>query len=975
MDVRFAFLASFQRSGTERGQGMISMHNVGSAGQALHYFSKDNYYTQGEGLEYSEWFGKGAAQLDLFEQIDRQAFFNILSGEVEGRELGKWVKNGETGEKEREHRPGTDVTFSAPKSVSLLAEVHGNCQVREAHEAAVKQALSYVESNLAQTRQTEGGKTEVVQTGNLTVAMFRHNTSRNLDPQTHTHAVIVNATRRDDGQWRSLTNDDIYKAQRVVGAIYTSELADRLQALGYDLRRTDEKGNFEIAGITREQIEHFSQRRAEIEASLKAKGVDIDDATAQQKEDATLKTRARKVDVDHAQLIADWKDRAKEIGIDFDAIQAKADAQRAQGGVVREDKLTGRQAMEFAAAHLIEREIVVTKYDLMAVAIEHGVGRVCVSEVQLAFDRLECDGDLVKLPDGQYTTKKMLGSEMWTLDQVRAHTGQVPKMIDSAAVAARIQLAEKRQGFQYTAGQKEAICKVLTSEDRYVAVQGLAGTGKTTMLKSLREMAKEQGYTVRGMAPTGMASKVLARETGIATDTVSMFQIKERQLQKDIEFAKQYAPDFERKTEVWIVDESSLLSQRQKARLDYMAEKAGAKVLYLGDTLQLQGVEAGKPFELAQRNGMDTAYMTEISRQKTRELQRAVDIIVGRDVLQDGQQLTQVELANNRRAFAYMDKAGMVREVKGGSGAVIDAVVQDVLQMGKAERERTIVITAYNKDRVAINNGVREGLKAIGELDRNDDTREILVSKGWTRAMQREAQYYSQGDVVRFGRDYQQIDARKGEYMRVTSVDAPVGTVVLQKEDGSTIAWQPKKHNKIEVYETDRRGLARGDLIRLTRNEGEFKNGEVARVVAIAGDRATLMLRQGKQVSLHEVDLSRNKHWDHAYASTVHGSQGATQYRAIFHIRAPETDNERKQQRLMERMAKVFGDRSFYVGTTRASHELRIYTNDKGLAARALAAKQDKTSAVEVIQRYEKGTGITAGRGSVSPQLNRDYQR
>ncbi|MBZ4241883.1 relaxase domain-containing protein, partial [Mycobacterium tuberculosis] len=81
------------------------------------------------------------------------------------------------------------------------------------------------------------------------------------------HAVIMNATKREDGQWRSLTNEEIYNAQRVIGAIYTSELADRLQALGYDIRRTDEKGNFEIAGITREQIEHFSQRRAEIEAA------------------------------------------------------------------------------------------------------------------------------------------------------------------------------------------------------------------------------------------------------------------------------------------------------------------------------------------------------------------------------------------------------------------------------------------------------------------------------------------------------------------------------------------------------------------------------------------------------------------------------------------------------------------------------------------------------------------------------------
>lgn len=961
---------------------MISMNNVGSAGQALHYFSADNYYTQDEGLEHSEWFGQGAQQLGLAGKIDRSDFFEVLSGKVEGQELGKWVKDEKTGETVREHRPGTDMTFSAPKSVSLMAEVYGNSEVREAHEAAVKKALGYIETELAMTRQTADGKTEAVKTGNLTVAMFRHNTSRDLDPQTHTHAVIMNATKREDGQWRSLTNEEIYNSQRVIGAIYTSELASRLQGLGYELQRTDDKGNFEIAGITREQVEHFSQRRAEIEAALKARGVDINDANAQQKEAATLMTRARKVDVDHEELIGGWKERAKAVGIDFDAIQAKADVQRENGGVVRADRLTGREAMSFAAAHLIEREAVVSKNDLMAAAIEHGAGRVSASEVREAFTKLEKDGDLVALPDGNYTTKKMLGSEMWALDQVRTQKGQMPKMMEADAVAARLSLAESRQGFKFSEGQKESVSTVLTSEDRYVGVQGLAGTGKTTMLKTVREMAQEQGYTVRGMAPTGAASKVLARETGIATDTVSMFMIKERQLQKDIEFAKQYAPDFQRKAELWIVDESSFLSQRQKAQLDLMAERAGAKVVYLGDRLQLQGVEAGKPFELAQRDGMQTAYMTEINRQKTDDLKQAVDIITGRDGLKDGQRLTQVELNNNSRAFEYMDKAGMIREIpertEQDKGRLVSAVVQEVLSLDRAERERTIVITAYNEDRRAINAGVREGLKEQGELSRAEDTREIYTSKGWTKAVLKEAQYYREGDVVRFGRDYQQIAASKGEYARVSAVDAQNGTVYLKKEDGSVIAWEPKKHNKVEVYDRDTRELAKGDLIRMTRNDGEFKNGEVARVASVAGDKVTLELKQGKDVSLHEVDLSRNKHWDHAYAQTVHSSQGATQHRAIFHIRAPQTENERKQERALENMAKVFGDRSFYVGATRASHELKIYTNDKQVAAMAVAAKQDKTSAVETLRQHDTGNAIAAdkmGGRTVSPQRSGDVQR
>jgi conjugative relaxase-like TrwC/TraI family protein len=928
---------------------VISMNNVGSAGQALHYFSADNYYTQDEGLEKSEWFGKGAAALGLAGAIERQAFFDTLAGKIDGQELGKLVKNEKTEELERDHRPGTDMTFSAPKSVSLLAEVAGNREVREAHEGAVKAALSFMESELAATRQMKGGQLETVKTGNLIVGMFRHNTSRDLDPQTHTHAVIMNATRREDGVWRSVTNDEIYKAQRTIGAIYTGELAARLQDLGYELRRTDEKGNFEIVGVSREQIEHFSQRRAEIEASLKARGVDIDHASAQDKEDATLMTRAKKVDVDHDTLIQDWKDRANAIGLNLDDIQAKAAVTREQGGNMREDRLSGRQAMEFAAAHLIEREAVVSKEDLLHTALEHGVGRVSPKEVHKAFAKLEADGHLIQLPDGNYTTAKMLGSEQWALDQVQAQKGQTQMIMATDAVAQHLANVEGRQGFKFTEGQKEAIAKVLTTADRYVAVQGLAGTGKTTMLKSLRELAQNEGYTVRGMAPTGAASKVLARETGIATDTVSMFQIKERQLQKDIEFARQYVPDFIRKSEIWIVDESSFLSQRQKAQLDFMAAKADAKIVYLGDTLQLQAVEAGKPFELAQKGGIETAYMTEISRQKTPDLKAAVDIITGRDQVGDIGKLTDIELKNNARAFAHLDKTGMVREIKNGDA--LATVVKDLLDMGKVERERTIVITAFNSDRRQINLGVRDGLKVTGELSRDEQTKEIYVSKGWTRAMTKEPQYYKANDVVRFGRDYKVMDAAKGEYMRVVSTDAPRGVITLQKENGNTITWEPKKHNNVEVYDSDKREIAQGDLIRMTRNEGEFKNGEVARVSSIKGDQVVLDLKQGDTVTRHAVDLARSKHWDHAYASTVHASQGSTQYRAMFHIRAPVSENERKQENQLASMAKVFGNRSFYVGTTRASHELRVYTNDKSAAAKAIAQHQDKTSAVETIER------------------------
>lgn len=935
---------------------MISLHNIQGAGDALQYFSGDNYYTQDEGLAHSEWFGEGSERLGLSGKVDREAFFGMLQGQVEGEQIGRWVRHEKTGAKVSAHRPGIDLTFSAPKSVSVLAEVYGRGEVREAHEGAVKAALAHVEKNLIQTRQTRDGKTEAVETGNLVVALFRHNTSRDLDPQTHTHALIMNATQREDGQWRSISNEELYRNQRLIGAIYTSELAQRLQALGYEITRTDEKGNFEVAGFTQEQLQHFSQRRAEIVSSLKERGIEIEDASARVKEAATLKTRARKLDVDHGDLLRSWKDRAQQVGIEAEQIVSRAQAQRQRSGErVRPDALTGLKAMEFASAHLVEREVVVSRKELIGTALEHGVGRVGASEVMKAFAYLEAKGDLVRLPDGNFTTRKMLSSERWALEQVRAQKGKTPSVMQSAHISARIDQAQAGQGFTFSDGQREAITKVLGSPDRYVGVQGLAGTGKTSMLRALKDIAQEQGYTVRGMAPTGAAAKVLSRDTGMPSDTVSMFMIKERQLQKQIMGIEQAGGRFARQAEIWIVDESSFLPQHQKAKLDLMAERAQAKVVYLGDVLQLQAVEAGKPFELAQRGGMDTAYMTEINRQKTASLQKAVDIIVGRDQLAPGERLTKVELNNNARAFAYLDRAGMVHEL-GNKSATLEAVARDVLSLSEAERGETVVITPFNKDRIAINGMIREGLKVEGVLHGEETSHEILVSKGWTKAMQQEAQYYTVNDVVRFGRNYQQIDAQKDEYMRVAEVRAQQGVVVLRKENGTLIEWLPSRHNKIEVYDTSRRELAIGDRIRMTRGDNDFKNGDVVRVVGRAGEVVSVVDDRGHETGQREVDLSRSKHWDHAYVSTIHAAQGVTQRLAIFHIRAPDKGREESNLKAVEAMAKIFGRRSFYVGTTRASHELRVYTNDKQMAAKIVAGDQDKTSAVETLNRHAAKT-------------------
>ena len=198
---------------------------ISSSAQASSYYEADDYYT-GDGLSPSEWQGAGAVALGLSGEVERDQFREMLDGKMPGgQQLGS-VRDGEV-----QHRPGWDVTMSAPKSVSIMAEVAGDRRLVGAHDRAVKSALAFAERHTAATRIRDGGIVERQQTGNLVVASFRHDTSRAQDPQLHTHNVIMNATRDVDGNWRSLEPRALYQLQKAIGAVYRQELAVNVRQL------------------------------------------------------------------------------------------------------------------------------------------------------------------------------------------------------------------------------------------------------------------------------------------------------------------------------------------------------------------------------------------------------------------------------------------------------------------------------------------------------------------------------------------------------------------------------------------------------------------------------------------------------------------------------------------------------------------------------------------------------------------------
>ena len=950
---------------------MISTQNGSSVGGAVHYFSADNYYTHGEGLAHSEWYGEGAKLLGLSGEIGREDFTRLLGGEVGQQLLGRHVTN-DKGEKEREHRPYVDVTFSAPKSVSLLAEVAGMHELRHAHEEAVKETLDYMQRSLAETRVGYGKNTLIEKTGNLTVALFRHNTSRELDPQTHTHAVIMNATQGADGKWRSLFNDPIYHRQHTIGAIYMSTLATKVRGLGLDIEIKDKYGNFEIKGIGDAGLEHFSQRRTQIKEALAKRGIAIEDASAYQREKATLVTRKSKTEVDHALLLTDWKERAQSAGLDLDRIVCRARGAQAKTVSLSPHEpgpepsaplqpATGRQkgaekpevtvsshkeaaleALRFAASHLHEREMVVPFDLLLRTATQHSIGQATFQEIEATYNRLVNDGTLLKVQDGMVTTNRLLRREEWLVHTIQEGQGKGEVILTPEQIQERIrqyeQIEQKRldnPGFALTPGQRDAVELALSVDDRAVAVQGDAGTGKTTMLQAVRVIAEEQGYLVRGMSVSGSAAGTLEVETGIQSHTVKMFLIKEQQAQKEIEAMQAAGQEVHRGKEMWIVDESSFIGQWEMNHIMRLAEKAEAKVVFVGDVRQLSSPEAGKPFELGQKEGIKIAHMREIRRQKTDDLKEVVGNIVR---------------GQNKKAFDKLIAGGMVHENK-DKEELFNGIVTSYL----VDRENTLIITPFNRDRTDINKEVREALRSAGDLYSKDKDTTILANKGMTKAEMQHAKYYVTGDVVLFRRGYKSLNVPDNSYLRVKDIDGNANVLTLLTKDGREVRFSPKGKSAMEVYQAEDRQLAIGDKIRFTRSSAEMKTGDMGMVKAIRGN--TVTVDTGRKAVIF--DLKDNRHWDHAYAVTVHASQGLTVDKTIFHIHVPKNieDGGKKpaigDSKSLHEIAKVFGEQSFYVGATRSRYSVEIYTNNAGAAKKYITASQEKTSSFEAVHAIE----------------------
>ncbi|MCC6965306.1 MAG: AAA family ATPase [Nitrospira sp.] len=625
---------------------------------------------------------------------------------------------------------------------------------------------------------------------------------------------------------------------------------------------------------------------------------------AKDAEQAALITRAAKQERDPSALRTEWQARANEQGYDLQSVVASAQAARGQQlERAGSSQSTAREGVEFAVAHLSERQSIFPRHEIVRHALQQTTGEATLGEVRQALQQAEKSGAIIKVHDDQFTTFSALKAEremVWTVKDGMERV--VP-------ISTREQVAQGLEGRALTAGQQEAAMHVLTTTDRFAGIEGKAGTGKTTMLAVVREQAESQGFELRGLAPTAAAARVLEEQAHVKSNTVSSY------------LSGQASTLAGNRNTVYVIDESSMLSTSQAHALVHRITQEQARAVFLGDRQQLSAIEAGKPYAVMVDRAMTTASMTEIVRQKDGDLRSAVESTVQGRVTE---------------ALHRLDQQGQVMEIP-DRDTRLATIAQTYLELAGQDRGQALVLTGSRFDQRELNSRIREGLKQQGQLIGDPVQGEVLLSKNMTKAMASQISAYEVGDSVRFGKADQQAGIEMNEYGKVSALHPEAGTVSLTMGDNRQVTWNPGKASRIEVYRSEAREIQAGDTIRWTRNDAaaDRRNGELAVVVGVDRDNKTATVDyRGKAET---VDLSWEKHWEHGYAQTVHSAQGRTAASVVYHIDSSQS--------------ALTGKEAWYVAISRARSDVQIVTDDRSALPGAINQSRQQESAIEGVEK------------------------
>jgi conjugative relaxase-like TrwC/TraI family protein len=868
---------------------------AGGDNYAAHHLRNNDYYSVGETIT-GHWMGRGAELLKLQGAVTMDQFDAIRQGIDPS--TGEFLRQrhgadrfNEEGKRTATARNLYDFTVSAPKAVSVQALEDPRLVV--AHKNAVAEMSAEMES-LAGARIRKDGAQDTRTTSNLVIARYDHDSSRELDPQLHSHLVAGNLTFDGaEGRWKALATYDIYQQREYLTEVYRNALAREVTTLGYQIEDHMKHGKdngFGIAGIKEATLEKYSQRSAQRDQAI-GEFLKENGRLPSNNEIARLvrDTRPEKLTaITTAEVKASQYAR-------MDPEEARTLKQLHQtalaGGSVREASVAA-PSLAYAREHVFERVSVAKEYEVQTEALRHGRGRVELPELKAELLAEVANGEMLRA-HREVATKEGLLREQRMVATINEGRGAY-----QALGRGREFIPSQRLNVE----QKAAIHAVLESRDLAINLQGAAGTGKTATLQEMRRGLHDARRSVVTVAPTASAVEELQKVGFPQAMTISRLLADPKQ-------------QHELKDQVLIIDEAGMVSSKDMSDLLRLAKTHDARVVFSGDTAQIKSVSEGDALRVLERESkLKSVSLVNVQRQKA-----------------NAEYLAAVETLRVRPSdgFTKLEEMSAIREVDWRlRGREVSNAYREALAVAnvKGEAREVLVITATHNEIKSITHAIRTDRKAAGELAQG----ELLTNHSalnWTEAQRKQLHKYQPGQVLEFHKAVKGVG--KNEALEVVSANK--SGITARKENGKAVRLTTKQTKAFGVFEKQDIEVSAGDKLLLKANwhGKDFKatNGELVTVAGVEEGR--IRLEDGRQLP------AEYRQFSHGYAVTAHRSQGKT---VDFEIIAAE------------RMAQDL----FYVSATRAREGLTVITSDKTTLMESIGVSGDRQSASELAKNAAK---------------------
>jgi conjugative relaxase-like TrwC/TraI family protein len=792
-------------------------------------YARPHYYDQ-HGTVQGEWQGRGAELLGLQGKVTQEQFEAVREGLHP--ETGEFLRprhnadrHATNGEVLSRARYLYDLTFSAPKSVSVQALVGGDDRLLEAHRQAVNVA-SHEAERYAATRVRRNGANHDRQTGNLVVAAYMHDSSRLLDPQLHTHAVAANLSYDGvEARWKALEAWGIYERRAYITEVYRNELAREVRGLGYEIesqRNAKEVDNgFEIKGISKEVLERYSRRSEQLDESIRQFVAEHErQPTYKEVTVLVLVSRPNKL---HEITTAEVRRLQVERMTPHEHTTLLDLRERSIEH--RPERAPAVESLRRAEEHLFERKTVAKDHELLSEALRHGRGRLDLGELRGNYEFALLQGKLL-LVGGSIATQTSLERERKIVAAIDRGMHRYQALGGEVSI--------ERKG-SLRAEQRQAVETILASQDFAINLRGAAGTGKTATLQEIDRGLQAAGHEVMAVAPTRSAVEELQKAGFRNSMTISRL-LEDETAQRSL------------RGSVLIVEEAGMVSGRQMEGLLDLSRREHARIVFSGDTRR--SVKRSDALQILERESrMTSISLTGNQRQSNRDYREAIETF----------------RSSPDQGFAKLQDLGAVRVVPHIDRA---QKVADVYREMTAEPGRRVLVVAPTDEEIErITTAIREDLKQSSVLGAGE-TRHRHIPLRWTEAQKKGIANYQPEQVLVFHRRSHGVEKR--EALTVTGISG--SRINATNERGEEKSVSLTQARSFSVHERREIEVAAGDQLLMMGNRKEpgfrARNGEFATVRRVG--RGIIYLDDGRSVPANYCEFT------HGYAVTAHNSQGKT---------------------------------------------------------------------------------------------------